>query len=209
MEIQKIFDILGIEETKDEARIRVAYRDRLVTVNPEDNPEGFKRLREAYEEALAFAQRREDGGQEDAGDDPVSLFLKKLEHVYSSLPRRLDAGEWEALAHEDVLDDLDLGEDAKWRLFGYLAGHYRMPATNWRILDAAFHITENEQEFKEHLNKNFVDFMLWKISDGAGSRDFPYEKFSGADRADYDAFLEHYDALANLTGKENAEDEAS
>lgn len=209
MEIQKIFDILGIEETKDEAQIRVAYRDRLVTVNPEDNPEGFKRLREAYEEALAFAQRREEDVQEDAGDDPVSLFLKKLEDVYSSLPRRLDAGEWEALAHEDVLDDLELGEDAKWRLFGYLAGHYRMPVKNWQILDAAFHIAENEQEFKEHLNKNFVDFMLWKISDGADSRDFPYEKFSGADRADYDAFLDHYDALANLTGKENAEDEAS
>jgi len=41
-----IFAVLGIAETKDEAQIRAAYRDKLITVNPEDNPEGFKLLRE-------------------------------------------------------------------------------------------------------------------------------------------------------------------
>lgn len=209
MDRQNIFPVLGIEETKDEARIRAAYRDKLVLVNPEDNPEGFKRLREAYEEALAFARRKNDDRQEVAKDDPVSLFLQKLDNIYRSLSKRLDGGEWEKLVREDVLDDLDLGEDAKWGMFSYLAKYYRMPAKNWQILDKAFGIAENEQEFKEHLHKNFVDYMLWKISDQEGGSDFPFEKLSGEDTADYDAFLDHLDTLAGLTGKENEAEDIS
>lgn len=207
MDVQKIFDILGIGETKDEEQIRAAYRDRLAFVNPEDNPEGFKRLREAYEGAVAFARRQEETAAEE--EDPVSLFLKEAEQVYRSLSRRLNTEEWERLARRDVLDDLDLGEDAKWGLFAKLAQHYRMPSEIWRVLDRAFKIAENESEFKEHLNKNFVDYMLWKISDEAGGSDFPYAKFAGEDTADYDAFMDHFDNLSNLTRNNRPEDEAA
>ena len=50
-----IWTILGIEQTKDLEAIKAAYRERLKMTNPEDNPEGFKELRSAYEEALAYA----------------------------------------------------------------------------------------------------------------------------------------------------------
>ena len=46
------FNTLGIEATKEEKEIKKAYREKLHTVNPEDDPNGFKILREAYEEAL-------------------------------------------------------------------------------------------------------------------------------------------------------------
>ena len=55
-----MFHILGIEETKDEEMIRDAYRTLLKTTNPEDDPEGFKRLREAYEGAIALARQTEE-----------------------------------------------------------------------------------------------------------------------------------------------------
>ncbi len=207
MEVQRIFEILEIEATKDEAAIREAYRDRLVFVNPEDNPEGFKRLREAYEGALLYARQQE--AEQEGSDDPVSLFLNKAKEIYASLSRRLDEKEWEALVREDVLDDLDLCEDAKWGLFSSLARYYRMPAKIWKVLDQAFGIVQNEQEFKEHLNQNFVDFMVWKIQDETGDTDFPYEKFIGEDGADYDAFMEHFDALTNLTGTEAPQDRAA
>ncbi len=48
------FNTLGIEATKEEKKIKKAYRARLHAVNPEDDPDGFKRLREAYEEALKY-----------------------------------------------------------------------------------------------------------------------------------------------------------
>ena len=52
----EIFQVLGIEETKDERALKAAYRQRLSAVNPEDDPEGFKRLRTAYEEACRLAR---------------------------------------------------------------------------------------------------------------------------------------------------------
>lgn len=207
MDERNIFAVLGIAETKDEAQIRAAYREKLVTVNPEDNPEGFKQLREAYEEALAYARRPEGDGAEEEANDPVSLFLKKVDEVYRVLPRRLDEEEWEALVKEDLLDDLELGEEAQWRMFSYLADHYRLPAKIWRILDRVFGIVENQQEFKEHLNQNFVEFMVWKASEDADNTDFTFERLEGEPEADYDNFLNHYDELIRLLNQEGeAED---
>ena len=48
MEKEMSFHILGIEETKDENAVKMAYRKLLKETNPEDDPEGFKRLRTAY-----------------------------------------------------------------------------------------------------------------------------------------------------------------
>ncbi|WP_421506271.1 hypothetical protein [Erwinia rhapontici] len=45
------WETLGIEPTQDQQVIRQAYRDLLPTCHPESNPEGFKRLRDAYEQA--------------------------------------------------------------------------------------------------------------------------------------------------------------
>ena len=51
-----IWDFLGIEATKDEKKIRDAYRNKLSLTNPEDKPEEFKLVRSAYEKALEYAQ---------------------------------------------------------------------------------------------------------------------------------------------------------
>ncbi len=55
MDKKLAFQILGIEETREEDTIRQSYLSLLKDTNPEDDPEGFKRLREAYEEALRSA----------------------------------------------------------------------------------------------------------------------------------------------------------
>jgi hypothetical protein len=51
-----IWSILGIEPTQDASIIRRAYAAMLKTTRPEDDPEGFVRLRRAYESALAKAR---------------------------------------------------------------------------------------------------------------------------------------------------------
>ena len=39
-----IWDVLKIEQTKDKDALKKAYRMRLSSVNPEDDPEGFMEL---------------------------------------------------------------------------------------------------------------------------------------------------------------------
>lgn len=51
-----IWDILGIDRTKDRTQIKKAYAKMLKVYHPEDDPEGFMKLRKAYEDALRQAE---------------------------------------------------------------------------------------------------------------------------------------------------------
>lgn len=211
MSVQEMFAVLGIGITKEEQEIRTAYRNLLVSTNPEDDPEGFKRLRTAYEEALTYARTPEDDQVQEAEwmdeKGPAGEVLRQLADIYTSLPRRLDEEEWKALVNHPVFQSLDGGETAKWGLFSYLADHYRLTCRMWQLLDEVFFIRENEQEFREHLPEGFVDFILYKINDKAGNSDFTFELFEGEPRADYDGFLEAYLELVN--GKREDTDEGN
>lgn len=202
MNVQEIFGILGIEETKDEDEIRAAYRKLLLTSNPEDDAEGFKRLRRAYEEAVGYARIPADEEIQSAGwmeeSGPEGIFLRQLADIYTSLPRRLDPAEWDSLLREPVLGSVDSGEPAKWAMFSYLSEHFRLPVKIWKILDRTFLIEKNRQEFREHLPEGFVDFMLERLDTDDG-REFPMDRLQGDTQADYDGFIS---ALFTLRNKE-------
>ncbi len=51
-----IWEILGIEPTDNPAQIKKAYAKKLKVHNPEVDPEGFQRLREAYDLALKYTR---------------------------------------------------------------------------------------------------------------------------------------------------------
>ena len=59
------FRVLGLSADAGEAEIRKAYAQRLKTTHPEDNPEGFKELRSAYEMALQEVRYRAQYGDAD------------------------------------------------------------------------------------------------------------------------------------------------
>ena len=68
-----MFQILGIEQTKDERALKNAYRDKLTVTNPEDDPEGFKRLRMAYEEACRYAGTPDAEENEEAMTEGIQM----------------------------------------------------------------------------------------------------------------------------------------
>lgn len=51
-----IWDILGIEETKDKKIIKKAYAKKTRTVHPEEDPKGFQELYDAYIIAIRFTR---------------------------------------------------------------------------------------------------------------------------------------------------------
>ncbi len=55
---------LGLGPDADERAIKRAYAARLKTTRPDEDPEGFQRLNEAYQAALAWRQRHPPGGDD-------------------------------------------------------------------------------------------------------------------------------------------------
>ena len=53
------WDILGLAPTKDLGAIRRAYAAAAAQYNPEDHPEEFLAVRQAYEQATAYARGQE------------------------------------------------------------------------------------------------------------------------------------------------------
>lgn len=51
-----LWSILGIESTSDITAIKRAYSKQLRIYHPEDDPEGYQRLREAYDRAIKLAK---------------------------------------------------------------------------------------------------------------------------------------------------------
>ncbi len=102
------FQILGMEAVKDERAIRNAYREKLNITNPEDDPEGFKRLRGAYEEACRYAKEPEEAGEEKPEDTTVSgLWLQKAVKIYGNIRTRQDAELWKKLFDDDAFLSLE------------------------------------------------------------------------------------------------------
>lgn len=52
-----IWKILGIKRTSDKSEVKKAYRIKLKITHPEDNPQEFMELREAYENALQYVEQ--------------------------------------------------------------------------------------------------------------------------------------------------------
>lgn len=198
MDTAMIFAILGMEETKDEEQIRQAYRVQLAQNNPEDDPEGFLRLREAYEQAIAYIKESDEETAEEEEDTPIGRWFKRVKDVYFCLPKRLEEQAWQELLRDEICVDLEYAEEVKWKLFRFFIDHYRLSSQVYRILDEFFDIQEGEKELKEHLPTAFVDYMIRKIQDTQGEDDFPYQWIQGADTADYDKFQDRLCELEEL-----------
>lgn len=188
MILGEIFDILGIELTKEEAAIKAAYREQLKKNNPEDHPEEFKRLRQAYEEALAYAKEKNKPAEE--GDmTPSGRWLQKAASIYRSLSLRCSIDAWRELFMEDAFLSLEEGENCRKKLLTFLMNHFCLPFDVWKFLDKNLRITKEKEQLKEILPAGYVRFLTDRCREGEG---ISYDLFEGEDEGEYDSFLALY-----------------
>ncbi len=165
-----IWSVLGIEETKDKELLKTAYRERLKSVNPEDDQQGFMRLREAYEEALKLADYDELEDSLNQGQNvgefpfPVKDELKdiyfELDDLYKDYQRRIDEENWIEIFNRDEFISLDSSSDAFEMLIRFLMINFLLPHNIWKVIVDNFDIKKRKNELIEKFPKDFLDFII-------------------------------------------------
>ncbi len=179
---------LGIEKTKDIDAITEAYHEKLKLVHPEEKPEEFMALRAEYEEAMKYAQQSEEG--EEKEKTPIDLWIERVEEVYGDIPRRLDAGEWQALLKDDVCQSLDSRIDARNALLRSTMQNCALPRDIWQLLEDEFSFTENRESLYEIFPRDFIDNCV--LSGLEVIPTVPYELFAEGTRGNPDCYFSLY-----------------
>lgn len=147
--------ILGIEPTKDKKAITAAYRQKLRVTNPEDDPEAFKALRSAYEEAMSLADKEEPEPSRD--ESPVGLWMEDIARTYDNLASRINPDCWKQLMSCAVCIGLDTRPLAEEALLKFLMKCYHLPKSVWKVLDETFEFSIRAEELYEIWPRDFID----------------------------------------------------
>ena len=186
-----IWKILEIEATKDENVIKNAYRTKLARTNPEDDPEGFKKLREAYEEAVRLIYESD----EEIDDEPkteVDFWLVKVSEIYNDWKRRINIDEWKTILEDEVCIALDTSDEATEKLLVFLMTNYNLPYEVWGEINKTFDYVNLKLEIREKFPEGFINFVCNQIN----YRGFiDYKDIIGEDDAPYDETINYYYGL--------------
>ncbi len=189
-----IWNVLGIEPTEDKSVIKKAYLAKLKITHPEEKPEEFAILKEAYDLAQQFK----------FGEEVVkSDFLKELELLYGNIEKRLNVENWIELLNKylekdkvsfDSLVNSNV-ENIRDELLVFIMEKYNISDEVWKLIESEFNINVNKQELCVKFPPNFIDFVISNIRYGTL---FQYEYLKISGNKDYDLFIEKTGNLTSL-----------
>lgn len=181
----EIWKILGIEPTKEEEEIRDAYRRQLPLHHPEEDPEGFQQLREAYQKALDSLKEEEAPKEE----NEITRWIDKVKEVYEDFAKRIDISCWKKLLEDDVCIGLDSAKEASEQLLVYFMDHFCISHEVLALLAEHFCWFENKQELFTKFPENYMEFIL---SNAAYEDRIRHSLFQVEPGKDYTAFINTY-----------------
>ena len=169
MNKEQILEILELEALADEREIKNAYRTKLSVTNPEDDPEGFKALREAYETAIDILNNPQNDGEEeetvdvDNDDSPSGLWARGYNDIYSDFNKRCDMGCWEEYFNDDVFLSLDEEEACIDKLLYRISMNAWLPDEVWKLFNKKIHFLDDYAKLAERIPAGFLDYVKSKI----------------------------------------------
>lgn len=200
------WEILGIEATDDLKEIKKAYIEKLKDTNPEEKPEEFKALREAYEEAQKEIKEKKNNKNtdedENSNEKPVqSAWKKKLSDIYFDFQKRIDIKEWEALFSDDFCEEIDTKDQAEQELLVFFMQNNLLPNKIWKYIDKVFQIEEKMDELSEDYPRGFIYYIVHSCINGKDR--LPYELFApGKDTEEIGKYLELFNSFMYSSSEE-------
>lgn len=165
------WNILCIDKTSDKDVIKKAYRSLLKTTRPDEDEQGFIRLREAYEEAIEYAENASyeeeyedeyyediDGDEEDDYEQTAYLeslseedrrfaqWQGRIEEVYNQYDRRINIDEWKRLLYEDIPIQIKYYDRCKSYIGSIINYRMLLPHDITRLMDDFFVFTGTDVE---------------------------------------------------------------
>ncbi len=207
------FEALGISPTKEIKEIKRAYSKMLQIYNPESDPEGFQKIREAYEEAI------EKAGKEDTDTQamtPVDEFMTRFKACYDDFQKRTDEKSWRELLDSDICCNIETGKEISERILAFMMENYNYPYEIWTLFNSYFSWSNKKEKLYQQFPKNFIDFVIYKITNKTyfrydyvknckhGQEEFFLTEYSKANNA-----LEEYDLYNTKKSIENAKEVCS
>ena len=152
-----IWDVLEIEATKDEKKIRDAYREKLSVTNPEDKPEKFKQLRSAYEQALDQARKPEETEDEDR---QIDAWLRQLNDIYNDFAKRKNVEYWEELFSQDICKSVSGHMRTEDELLRFLMDYFFIGHDVFLCMNRHYSFTERKEELYERYPRDFINGII-------------------------------------------------
>ncbi|MCR4716332.1 MAG: tetratricopeptide repeat protein [Lachnospiraceae bacterium] len=163
MTIDESFRILNIEKIKDTELILKAYRSKLVNVHPEEDPEGFKQLREAYELALSFSNQPDENENDEINIDKLDEFERLVydaKLIYDDYARRNDVSAWEDLLNNPIFIDLDSSDKAREVMLAMFLDRFYLSHEVWNAINNVLTIDKDLEYLKELFPENFLQYII-------------------------------------------------
>jgi len=172
MDVNQAFAILGIEKVKDENIIKNAYRTNLPKYNPEDDAEGFKMLREAFEVAKDYA-KESDEKTEDSNEnsktidefDPVKKWMEEVSAIYDDILKRRDINCYTELFEREIVDDLDYSDRVRYEFLTYTLNHYRIPRHILQYISKRLGIENAKSDLYKEFPYEFINYISFSNDD--------------------------------------------
>jgi len=190
--------ILAIEKTDDREAIKQAYMSQLPQFNPEEDAEGFLRLRTAYEEILRSLD--ETAPEEDT---PFTLWIKQVEEVYNDFHKRNDPSAWKTLLENEVCQRLDMVDTAEGQLLTFILDNHILPMHIWNALSLHFDWEGRESILLQNFPASFIEYIIRKSKEPEHPKHDLFVAKKPVEASIYDQWISLFaeiDAMLN-TGK--------
>jgi len=178
-----IWSTLEIEPTDDLSRIKKAYAGKLRTCRPDEDPEGYQHLKQAFEAAKAYARGEsiddEDSTSEAEEVDPLlstieveallsrpddcADLIQTLTALDPNAPARVHLETWQQVLQDERLWQAETRHQFEEHVFLFLVYHAEHPTAVWQYIDTTFHWRHKELDLLERYPAEQVNIVLERL----------------------------------------------